>query len=40
MERGIPLTQTQLPVQTVNWHYLPMSEHEYRLAMEEIERSN
>ena len=39
MERGIPLTQTKLPVQSVNWHYLPMSEHEYRLAVEEIERS-
>jgi len=40
MERGIPITQTQLPVQPVNWHYLPMSEHEYQLAVEEIERSN
>jgi transketolase len=40
MERGIPLTQTHLPVQPVNWHYLPMSEHEYQLAMQEIEHSN
>jgi transketolase len=40
MERGIPVTQTHLPVQPVNWHYLPMSEHEYRLAMEELEQSN
>jgi transketolase len=40
MERGIPVTQTHLPVQPVNWHYLPMSEHEYRLAMEELEPSN
>jgi transketolase len=40
MERGIPVTQTYLPVQPVNWHYLPMSEHEYRLAMEELEQSN
>jgi|SRR5208283_1367343 len=40
MERGISLTQTQLPVQPINWHYLPMSEHEYQLALEEVERSN
>lgn len=40
MERGIPVTQTHLPVQPVNWHYLPMSEDEYRLAMEELEQSN
>jgi transketolase len=39
MERGIPVTQTHLPVQPMNWHYLPMSEQEYRLALEEWERS-
>jgi transketolase len=37
MEQGIPVTQTHLSVQPFNWHYLPMSDHEYRLAMEEIE---
>lgn len=40
MEQGIPVTQTHLPVQPMNWHYLPMSEHEYRLALEELERSS
>jgi transketolase len=39
MERGIPVTQTHLPVQPMNWHYLPMSEREYRLAIEELEQS-
>lgn len=37
MEQGIPLTQTHLPVQTINWHYLPMSEVEYKRAMEQLE---
>jgi transketolase len=37
MEKGIPLSQTHLSVQPFNWHYLPMSDHEYRIAMEEIE---
>lgn len=37
MEQGIPLSQTHLPIQSVNWHYLPMSEHEYRLAMDQLE---
>jgi transketolase len=40
MEQGIPLSQEHLPVQPVNWHYLPMSEHEYGLALEELEHSN
>jgi transketolase len=40
MERGIPVTQTHLPIQPMNWHYLPMSEHEYQLAMEELEHSS
>lgn len=37
MEQGIPLTQTHLSVQPFNWHYLPMSEEEYRLALGELE---
>ena len=37
MEQGIPLTQTHLSVQPFNWHYLPMSEHEYQLALEQVE---
>lgn len=40
MEEGIPLSQTHLSVQPFNWHYLPMSDHEYWLAMEEIEGVN
>ena len=36
MEQGIPLTQTHLPVQPINWHYLPMSEAEYELAVSEL----
>jgi transketolase len=37
MEAGRPLTQTHLPVQTINWHYLPMSDHEFELAIRELE---
>lgn len=37
MEQGVPLTQTQLPVHPINWHYLPMSDSEYRLALAENE---
>jgi transketolase len=39
MEQGIPVTQTHLPVHPINWHYLPMSDHEYTLAMEQLEHS-
>jgi transketolase len=37
MENGLPLTQTHLPVQSINWHYLPMSDAEYEIACKEIE---
>jgi transketolase len=37
MEQGIPISQGHLSVQPFNWHYLPMSDHEYTLAMEQIE---
>jgi transketolase len=40
MEKGIPLTQKNLPVQPMNWHYLPMSPEEFKLAMDEVERSD
>jgi len=36
MEQGTPLTQTHLPVQPINWHYLPMSDYEYEIAMREL----
>ena len=37
MEQGVPITQTHLPVEPINWHYLPMSAIEYEIAMAEIE---
>ena len=40
MEQGVPLTQTHLPVQPFNWHYLPMSDHEFEYAMREVEAAN
>jgi transketolase len=36
MEQGVPITQSHLPVQPINWHYLPMSEAEYEIAMAEL----
>jgi transketolase len=40
MEQGVPLTQTHLPVQAINWHYLPMSDFEYQIAIRELEIAN
>ncbi len=37
MEQGIPVSQSHLSVQPFNWHYLPMSDHEYQMAMAEVE---
>jgi transketolase len=37
MEQGVPVTQTHLPVQPINWHYLPMSDLEYQIAVQELE---
>lgn len=37
MEQGVPVTQTHLPVQAINWHYLPMSDVEYQIALEELD---
>jgi transketolase len=37
MQRGIPVTQIGLPIQPHNWHYLPMSQREYEIAIAEIE---
>jgi transketolase len=37
MEQGRPITQSHLPVQPVNWHYLPMSDQEYEIALAELE---
>jgi len=37
MERGEPLSRPQLPVHKINWHYLPMSDLEYELAIRGLE---
>jgi len=37
MEQGVPLTQIHLAVHPINWHYLPMSDAEYRIAVSETE---
>lgn len=37
MERGRSPARPQIAVQPVNWHYLPMSDDEFRLAIAEIE---
>jgi transketolase len=37
MEQGLPLTQAHLPVQPINWHYLPMSDHEFEIAIRELD---
>jgi transketolase len=40
MMAGKALTQSHLPDQPINWHYLPMSDEEYRLAMDELEAAD
>jgi transketolase len=40
MEQGIPLSQTHLPVQPINWHYLPMSDREFEIAMREVDAAS
>jgi transketolase len=40
MEEGRSLSQAHLPVQAINWHYLPMSDHEYEIALAELETAN
>jgi len=36
MEEGRPLTQTHLEIHSINWHYLPMSDKEYEIAVAEV----
>lgn len=36
MEQGRPITQSHLPVRPINWHYLPMSDQEYEIALAEL----
>jgi len=40
MEAGVALSQRHLPDQAINWHYLPMSDAEYEIAISEAERQN
>jgi len=37
MEQGIPVSQKHISVQPINWHYLPMSDLEFEIAMNELE---
>jgi transketolase len=37
MEKGVPVSQPHLSTQTVNWHYLPMSDTEYQIAVSGLE---
>jgi transketolase len=36
MENGRSLSQLHLSTQPINWHYLPMSDEEYRVAISEV----
>ena len=36
MEQGLPLARRGLPTQPVNWHYLPMNDHEFEVALGEL----
>jgi len=36
MEEGRSISQPHLKTQPINWHYLPMSDEEYRLALSEV----
>jgi transketolase len=36
MEQGVPVSQKHLPVQPINWHYLPMSDEEYAMALSAV----
>lgn len=40
MMAGRALTQTHLPDHPINWHYLPMSDQEYELALTELESAD
>ena len=40
MEQGVPITQKHLPVQPINWHYLPMSDHEFEQANRELDAAD
>ena len=37
MEQGVAVSQKQIPINPVNWHYLPMSDNEFETAMRALE---
>lgn len=39
MEEGRSLARPDLSVRTINWHYLPMSDAEYEIALAELEQA-
>jgi transketolase len=36
MEQGLPAGRKSLPIHRINWHYLPMSDREYEIALTEL----
>jgi transketolase len=39
MEQGVSVTQSHIASHPINWHYLPMSDEEYQIAMSGLEES-
>ena len=39
MEQGLPAERENLPIHRINWHYLPMSDREYELALTELQET-
>ena len=39
MQSGEAISQTHLATQAINWHYLPMSAEEFRMALDEVDAS-
>jgi transketolase len=37
MEKGESITQSSLKTQPINWHYLPMSDEEFKIALSQVE---
>jgi transketolase len=40
MDAGVTVSQRHLPDRAINWHYLPMRDAEYEIAMSDLERQN
>jgi len=40
MEKGLPFANWRLPQHPINWHYLPMNDQEYSLALSELETAD